>query len=141
VAREELGLEVGTDVTLAPARSPELTTHGTSETKGAPAYGAATDYVHSLFDATLRHPEKLRSERALAWVTPEEILHRWTAASHGEQGAPQGPSGTISRTAYEVLFHLGLIPENEDPDIDELASAEIRKFAKRWFEEFGGSQG
>jgi hypothetical protein len=141
VAREELGLAVGTDVTLSPATLPGLTTHGVSDTKGAPAYGAATDYMHSLFDATLHHPENLRSDRALAWVTPEEIQYRWTAASHGEPGAPQGPAGEISRTAYEVLAHLGLIAENEDPDIDELANDVIRRFAQRWLDEFGSGHG
>ncbi len=128
VVLEELGLEPGKDVVLIWARSPELTTHGVSETKGAPAHGWATDYIHSLFDATLRQPEKLRSHRPLAWVTAEEIQYRRTAASHGEPHAPEGSSGEISHTTYEILVHLGLIPEADDPDIDELAVREIKKF-------------
>jgi len=114
VARDELGLEPGKDVVLTTARSAELTTHGVSKTKGAPAHGAETDYVHSLFDAVIRNPEKMRSERALAWITPEEIHYRWTAASHGEPGAPEGSPGPVSHTTYEVLVHLGLTPEDID---------------------------
>jgi 8-oxo-dGTP pyrophosphatase MutT (NUDIX family) len=129
VAREELGLDPGKDVTIAQARSPEITTHGVSRTKGAPAHGAETKYIQSLFDATLRHPEKLRSDRALAWVTPEEIRYKRTAASHGEPGAPQGHPGQVSHTTYEILVHLGLIPEADDPDIDDLATEEIKKFS------------
>ena len=45
----------------------ECTTHGVSSTGEMPAYGAATEYRHSLFEARLRHPEKLQSERPLAW--------------------------------------------------------------------------
>jgi hypothetical protein len=143
VAREELGLEPGKgkDVLLNPARSPEFATHGVSKTKGPPAHGAETDHVHSLFDATLRHAEKLRSDRALAWITPEEIHYRWTAASHGEPAAPQGPPGPVSLTVYEILVHLGLIPEVDPPDIDGLAKEAIEKFSRQWLNEFGGSKG
>jgi hypothetical protein len=130
VVREELGLEPAKDVTLTMARASEFCTHGISQTKDAPAHAAETDYVHSVFDANLRHPEKLRSDRALAWLTPEEIQYRWTAASHGEPGAPEGPQGQVSRTAYEILVHLGLVPEAEDPDIDELIIDTIAKYGK-----------
>jgi hypothetical protein len=133
VAREELGLEPGGDVTLTPARSPEYTTHGVSPTNEAPALGAATDYVHSLFDAAVRHPEKVRSDKPLTWVTEEEIHHRWTAASDGEPGAPAGRPGQVSRTAYEVLLHLGLIAEDDDPEAERLA--------RIWLEEHGGGPG
>jgi 8-oxo-dGTP pyrophosphatase MutT (NUDIX family) len=119
LAREELGLEPGTDVTLSPARSPEFTTHGISQTQKIPAFGE-TDYVHCVFDATLLNADKLQSDRALAWVTPREIDYRWAASSHGEQRVPLGRSGRISRTAYEILAHEGLIPEDDEPDIDEL---------------------
>jgi hypothetical protein len=138
VAREELGLVAATDVTLTPAKLPEFTTHGISETKKIPAF-AETEYVHSLFDAALHHPEKLQSDRALAWVTPAEIHERWTAASHGEQRAPQGDSGRISRTAYEILVNAGLIPEEDDPEIDALANQVIARFNRRWIDEFGGA--
>jgi hypothetical protein len=123
VAREELGLEPGKDVTFTPALSQEFTTHGTSETKGAPAHGAETDYIHSLFDATVRQSAKLRSDRTLAWITPEEIRHRYTVASHGEPGAPQGPPGPVSRTTYEILVRLGVIPEEIDSELERLAQA------------------
>ena len=88
-----------------------------------PAFGAATDYHHSLFVARIRHPEKLRSERPLAWVTEEEIHHGWTAGSAGVPGAPSGFAARISPTAREVLGHLGLIAEAEafGPDVDQLA--------------------
>src|SRR5262249_36490875 len=43
VAREELGLEPGTDVLLQPARVPLFKTHGVSKTQGPPAHGAATE--------------------------------------------------------------------------------------------------
>ena len=86
VAREELGLEPVTDVVLAPARTAELTTHGVkSLTKGTPAFGLATRYIHSLFAATLRDGEKLRSDKPMAWVTPAEIHGLQTA---GSQTAP-----------------------------------------------------
>jgi hypothetical protein len=130
VAREELGLVPATDVTLSPARSAEFTTHGISETKKIRAFGE-TDYIHSLFDATLVHSEKLQSDHALAWVTPTEIHERWTGASHGEQRAPQGPAGRISRTAYEILVHGGSIPEDDDPDVDELANQMIARMRSR----------
>jgi hypothetical protein len=141
VAREELGLEPGKDVILTPALSPEFTTHATSKTGGAPAHGAETDYIHSLFDAALRHPEKLRSDRALAWVTPEEILWFRTAAAHGEPGAPQGFSGDVSRTVYEILMHLGLVAELVEPDVNDLAEDMIRRMAQKWLEEHGGGLG
>ncbi len=128
VVREELGLEPGKDVTVAPARSPEFTTHGVSKTTGVPAHGVETNYIHSLFNATLRHAEKLRSDRGLAWVTPEEVGHHRTAASHGEPGAPRCAPGQVSHTTSEILVHLGLIPEADDPDIDDLANEEIKKF-------------
>jgi hypothetical protein len=141
VAREELGLEPAKDVTLTTARSAEFPTHGVSETKVAPAHGAETDYIHSLFDAELRHPEKLRSDHALAWITPAEIQSRWTAAAQGEPGAPQGSWGRVSRTAYEILVHLGLIAEAEDRNIDEEIEEYIKKFSKQWLDEFGGMNG
>jgi 8-oxo-dGTP pyrophosphatase MutT (NUDIX family) len=140
-AREELGLEPAKDVTLTTARSAEFSTHGVSESQGAPAHGAETDYIHSLFDAELRHPEKLKSDRALAWITPEEIQYRWTAAAQGEAGAPHGSSGRVSHTAYEILVHLGLTPEAEDPEIDALIKEQISEFGKQWLTEFGGLNG
>jgi hypothetical protein len=130
-AREELGLEPGTDVTLTPARSAELTTHGISPTEGAPAFGEATDYQHSLFEATLHHPEKLRSERPLAWVTEEEVSYGWTAGSRGEPGAPAGQSARVSRTTFEVLAHLGLIAEDLDPEIGKIAQDWINEHEAR----------
>jgi hypothetical protein len=112
VAREELGLEPEADVVITPARFPEFTTHGVSPRKGAPAYGAETDYKHSLFTGRLLHPEKLRSRAALAWVTEEEVHYRWTAASQGAPGAPADqPGGRIAHTTYEILHHLGLIAD------------------------------
>ena len=140
MAREELGLVPAVDVTLSPARSPEFTTHGISETKTMPAFGE-TDYIHYVFDAVLHHPEKLQSSHALAWVTPEEIQERSTAASHGEPEPPLGPPGRISRTAYEILVDAGLIPEDDDPGIDDLANEVIARFRRRWIDEFGGPQG
>jgi hypothetical protein len=123
VVRRELGLEPDADIVLDPARSPELTTHGVSPTGEMPAFGAATDYHHSLFVARIRHPEKLRSERPLAWVTEEEIHHGWTAGSAGVPGAPSGFSARVSSTARDVLAHLGLIAEAEafGPGVDRLA--------------------
>ena len=91
VAREELGLEPGTDVTLTPAQSLEYATHSVSVNEEAPAFGEVTDYHHSLFDAVLRHPDKLQSQRPLAWVTEDEINQGWTAATQGEPGEPRGP--------------------------------------------------
>jgi hypothetical protein len=133
VAREELGVELRTDVTLTPAGSPHYTTHGVSQTEGAPAFGAATDYHHSLFEATLDHPEKLRSERPLAWVTEEEVYYGWTAGSQGEPGAPSDRSARVSRTTFEILSHLGLIAEDIDP--------EIRAMSEDWLREHGAKQG
>jgi hypothetical protein len=129
VAREELGLEPGTDATLTPARSAELTTHGISPTEGAPAFGEATDYHHSLFEATLHHSEKLRSDRPLAWVTEREVSDGWTAGSRGEPGAPAGHAARVSRTTCEILAHLGLIAEDFDP--------EVEKIAQDWLDEHG----
>ena len=132
VAREELGLEPGTDVILTPARYPQLTTHGiTSRTKGDPAFGEATDYFHSLFDARLRHPETLRSAAPLAWVTIEEVHAFWTAASHGEPGAPEGTTDTVSRTTYEVLLHAGLIPEISSEGEEEAARDWLDQHSQR----------
>jgi hypothetical protein len=111
VASEELGLEPGTDVIISPAKSPVYTTHGVSARKDAPAFGSPTDYVHSLFDTELHHPEKLRSDRPLAWVTEEDVHCGWTTGSQGEPGALQDRSGRVSRTTYEILLHLGLIAE------------------------------
>ena len=34
----------------------------------------------------------------------------------------------ISRTAYEILVHQGLIPEDDDPEIDDLAREFITRF-------------
>jgi hypothetical protein len=133
VAREELGLELGTDATITPAPSPEYTTHGVSLTKGAPAFGEATDYRHSLFDGTLRHADKLRSERPLAWVTEQEVYYGWTAGCEGEGGAPSGHSAKVSRTTLEILSHLGLIAEDIDP--------EIREMAQEWLDEHGAKLG
>jgi hypothetical protein len=127
VIREELGLEPASDVTLARARSPELTTHGVSATRGSPAFGVATQYIHSLFDAGLRHPEKLRSEEALAWVTQEEIHQGWTAGSHPAPDSSPVRAGRISRTVYEILQGLGEIAEIEPPEVLE----EIVDLSKR----------
>jgi hypothetical protein len=133
VVREELGLEPGEDLAVAPASRPECMTHGVSASEGAPAYGAATDYVHRLFDAQLRHPEKLRSDRPLAWVTEDEVHHLRTTATDGEPGPPAGHPAEISRTTYEILLHLGLIAEEVDPETEELA--------RRWLEEHGRGHG
>jgi hypothetical protein len=133
VARQELELEPGTDVIITAAKSSEYITHGVSSTKDAPAFGSATDYVHSLFDAKLCHADKLRSDRPLAWVTEEEVHYGWTAGSHGEPGAPQGRSGRVSRTTYEILLHLGLIAEVVDPELEVLA--------RQWLEQHGGGLG
>ncbi len=127
VAREELGLALPADVTISPATAPALTTHGVSQTKNFSAIGE-TDYIHHLFTAVLNQPDKLQSDRPLAWVTPREIDHRWAASSHGEQHAALGPSGRISRTAYEILAHQGSIPEDDDPEIDDLAKEFIKRF-------------
>jgi hypothetical protein len=133
VAREELGLGPGEDVKLAPAQRPECTTHGLSASKRAPAFGAATDYIHRLFDAQLRHPDKLRSNRPLAWVTEHEVHHLGTAASDGEPGAPAGHPSEISMTTYEILLHLGLIAEKVGgPEEDA---------ARLWLEERGVGRG
>jgi ADP-ribose pyrophosphatase YjhB (NUDIX family) len=128
-AREELGLEPGTDVTLAPAQVPEVTNHGVSRTEGAPAFGEATDYVHSLFDTKLHHPAKLHSHSPLAWITEEEVQYGWTAASQGEPGAPSDHPGRVSLTTYEILLNLGLVTETLDPEIEAMA--------RKWLEEHG----
>jgi hypothetical protein len=133
IAREELGLEPGTDVTLTPAKSPEYATHGISVTETAPAFGEATDYHHRLFDAQLHNPEKLKSSQPLAWITEEEIHHGWTGASQGEPGAPSGQPARVSRTTYEILMHLGLIGETVDPELEVMA--------RYWLNEFGGGVG
>jgi hypothetical protein len=129
VAREELGLEPGADITVSPARTGELTTHGLSPTEGAPAFGEATEYIHSPFDTSLLHPEKLQSKRPLAWITEDEIRQGWTEGLQGEAGAPTDHAARVSRTTYEILLHLGLINEAGDPELDELA--------KRWLSEHG----
>jgi hypothetical protein len=121
VVRQELALELDSDIVLDPAQSPEFTTHGVSATGELPAYGAATDYHHHLFLARLRHPEKVQSERPLAWVTEEEIHHGWTAGTAGVVGAPCGFAAKISHTTAEILGHLGLIAEAVDPDLEQLA--------------------
>lgn len=108
VAREELGVEPGRDAAITPATPPEYTNHGISPTKGAPAFGAETDYVHALFRAELRPPGSLRSDQPLAWVTDEEVQLGYTAAADGP-GTEPGPWGRISRTVPEILTHLGLL--------------------------------
>lgn len=133
VAREELGLEPGTDVILAPARISEYATHSVSVNEEAPAFGEVTDYQHSLFDAVLRRPETLRSQRPLAWINEDEINQGWTAATQGEPGAPSGPSARVSRTTYEILKHLELIAESIDP--------ETERIAQTWLSEHGGQSG
>ncbi|MFI5459732.1 MAG: hypothetical protein ACHRXM_30270 [Isosphaerales bacterium] len=127
VAREELGLEPATDVTLTPARSPELTTHGVSATKGSPAFEMATQYIHSLFDARLRHPDKLHSDKPLAWVTQDEIHQAWTAGAHPAPDSSPQRAGRISRTVYEILQALGVIAEIDPPEVLE----EIVDLSKR----------
>jgi 8-oxo-dGTP pyrophosphatase MutT (NUDIX family) len=117
IVRDELGLEPDTDATLTPARIPQLMTHGVSATKGAPAHGAATDYTHSLFDAMVLTPEKMRSERPLVWVTPEEIHSQWTAATQPASDSPPARAGRISRTAYEILYRTGELVEIERPEV------------------------
>ena len=115
------GADPNSDIVLNPARSTECTTHGVSSTGEMPAYGAATEYRHSLFEARLRHPEKLQSERPLAWVTEEEIHNGWTTGSAGVRDAPSGFSAKISGTTEAILSHLGLIAEAVDPEVDQLA--------------------
>jgi hypothetical protein len=131
VAREELGLEMGTDLTFLPARPGELTTHGVSMTREAPAYAAETQYIHSLFDATLRQPEKLRSDRALAWVTAEEIHQGWTAGSHPAPGSSSDRGGRISRTVYDILHALDDIPDIDPPEVVEEAVKLSRRIEAR----------
>jgi hypothetical protein len=133
VAREELGLEPARDVTLLPARIPEYATHSVSLNEAAPAFGEVTDYQHSLFDAVLRHPEKLQSQLPLAWVTEDEINQGWTAATQCEPGAPSGPPGRVSRATSEILRHLGLIADPIDP--------ETERIAETWLKERGGEPG
>jgi hypothetical protein len=124
VSRAELGLQPGMDVSLTPARVAELTTHGVSSRKGAPAFGAATDYSHRLFDAQIRAPENLRSKRPLAWATQEEIHAHWTYASQPATDSPLARAGPISRTVYEILYTAG--------EIVELESPEVLREMKRW---------
>ena len=132
VAREELGLEPATDTTLTPARSPELITHGVkSKTKGSPAFEMATQYIHSLFDASLRHPEKLRSDNPLAWVTQEEIQNRSTAGSDPAPDSSPEHAGPISRTVYEILLYLGEIAEIDSPPIGVDVTRLIERFEAR----------
>ena len=121
VVRRELTLDPSSDIVLKPARSTECITHGVSSTGEMPAYGAATEYRHSLFEGRLRHPDKLQSERPLAWVTEEEIQNGWTTGSAGVPGAPSGFSAKISGTTEAILSHLGLIAEAADPEVDRLA--------------------
>jgi hypothetical protein len=116
VAREELGLDPGTDVTLSPAPLPRLTTHGVSATKAAPAYGAATDYVHHVFQPELGRPQKLRSKRPLAWVTQEEIHGRWSAGSDSGPSSASPRGGRISQTGYELLVGEGRIAAVDTPE-------------------------
>jgi hypothetical protein len=127
VAREELGLDPATDATPTPARSPELTTHGVSATKGSPAFGMATQYIHSLFDARLRRPDKLHSDKPLAWVTQDEIHQGWTGGSQPAPNSSPQRAGRISRTVYEILQALGEIAEIDRPEVLE----EIADLSKR----------
>jgi hypothetical protein len=119
VVREELGLDPATDAILTPARSPELTTHGVSATKGSPTFGVATQYIHSVFDARIRRPDKLHSHEPLAWVTQEEIHQAWTAGSDPAVGSSPPRAGRISCTVYAILQELGAIAEIEPPDVLE----------------------
>jgi hypothetical protein len=119
VVREELGLDRATDITLTAARSPELTTHGVSATKGSPAFGVATHYIHSLFEATLRQADKLHSREPLAWVTQEEIHQGRTAGSNPAPDSSSPRAGRISQTVYDILSELGEISEIEPPEAME----------------------
>jgi hypothetical protein len=51
------------------------------------------------------------------------------------------PAGPISRTAYEILAHAGLIPEDEDPEIDDLANQMIARLNRRRLDDGGGDRG
>ena len=73
------------------------------------------------------------SSAALAWVTEEEIHCLRTTGAHGEPGAPSEQPGRISRTTYEILAHLALIPELVDPELAGLA--------EEWLREHGSGQG
>jgi hypothetical protein len=119
VVREELGLDPAVDAALTLARSPELTTHGVSATQGSPAFGVATQYIHSLFDARLRHSDKLRSDKPLAWVTQEEIHQGRTAGTHPAPDSSPPRAGRISHTVYDILQALGEIAENEPSEVLE----------------------
>jgi hypothetical protein len=117
VVRDELGLEPGADASLSPARIAQVGTHGLSATKGAPAHGAATDYTHWLFNASIPAPEKLRSDRALVWATQEEIHAQWTGASDAASSEPSPRAGRISRTTYEILYMAGEIVQIIPPEV------------------------
>jgi len=103
VAREELGLDPSTDLTLSPAKVPQLQTSGITRTKDKPGYGAPTDYEHWIFDSTLHNPGKLQSAEPLAWVTEDEIHAGVTADEQTIPGSPPAKPHKISPTVFQVL--------------------------------------
>lgn len=117
VAREELGLEPKTDLTLKLANPPMVSKFGVSRTPPSPAFGVPTNYEHFLFDAVLRKSAKLRSKEPLAWATPDEIRAGMFSAMQAVPGAPKAPPARISRTVLEVLSSLGYVPtaDGESP--------------------------
>ena len=129
VAREELGLDPGSDVILAAAQVAEVQAHGISRTEDAPAYGAITDYVHALFDAQVLHHDQLRSMQPLVWATAEEIHGGWTAATDPAGRTPPARAGKISLTTAHLLETLGAIEEQLSPEEEE----DVR----RWIAESG----
>jgi hypothetical protein len=107
VARRELGLEPGLDVSLAPAPVPLVSTFAVSRTEGPPAGGAPTDYEHALFNAVLRRPVRLRSAAPLVWVSEEEILAGSTDARCPAADCPAPKPGPISATVRQILTGSG----------------------------------
>lgn len=132
VVREELGLKTATDMVVTPLSPAQLKTRTVSLNKDAPAYRAATDYIHSLFDGALETSAKLRSKRPLVWVTEEEIHGQQTTGSQPASDEPAARAGPISRTVYEILLALGMIGEFEEaPEVLEEMRAWSRTIEAR----------
>jgi len=101
-ATDELGLDLTSDLLLAPAHPSTITFYDDSETAKE-----RTFYVHSIYRGVLGTTSTPRSSAPLVWVTLADVVQGATNAAKTEAGGGKASPGPVSRTVYKVLEQLG----------------------------------
>lgn len=105
-AEVELGLNVGTDITLTPANDPFVPID-------CPDYSRSvhtnTFYWHGVFTGTPADSATLKSEQPLVWADLATILSRRITGKPRIDGPGDAPDARVSQTVTQILLKLNII--------------------------------